>query len=187
MGKKNQVLVLASRNDPQLAMLNGLPHAICTDIAACAQGWNDATVILQWSGTRELLRSLFARCPEVRWVHSRGAGVDNLLFPELVESEVLLTNGSGVFSASLGEFVLAAILYFAKDFRRMVRNRWRLHGNRSMWKRLGERRWGFWAMATLAERWRAVCTRWECVCSRRSGMFQGLSIPWSSTFTSALR
>jgi phosphoglycerate dehydrogenase-like enzyme len=50
------------------------------------------------------------------------AGVDKLLFPELVESEVVLTNGSGVFSASLGEFVLAAILYFAKDFRRMIRN-----------------------------------------------------------------
>jgi len=33
-----------------------------------------------------------------------------------------LTNGSGVFSQSLGEFVLGAILYFAKDFRRMVRN-----------------------------------------------------------------
>lgn len=50
------------------------------------------------------------------------AGLDKLLFPELVESEVVLTNGSGVFSASLGEFVLAAILYFAKDFRRMIRN-----------------------------------------------------------------
>jgi phosphoglycerate dehydrogenase-like enzyme len=45
-----------------------------------------------------------------------------MLFPELVESDVLLTNGSGVFSASLGEFVLAAILYFAKDLRRMIRN-----------------------------------------------------------------
>jgi len=33
-----------------------------------------------------------------------------------------LTNGSGVFSASLGEFTLAAILYFAKDFRRMIGN-----------------------------------------------------------------
>ena len=33
-----------------------------------------------------------------------------------------LTNGSGVFSQSLGEFALGAILYFAKDFRRMVRN-----------------------------------------------------------------
>jgi phosphoglycerate dehydrogenase-like enzyme len=45
-----------------------------------------------------------------------------MLFPELLESPVPLTNGVGVFSASLGEFALAAILYFAKDFRRMVRN-----------------------------------------------------------------
>jgi phosphoglycerate dehydrogenase-like enzyme len=45
-----------------------------------------------------------------------------VLFPELVESPVPLTNGSGVFSPSLGEFALAAILYFAKDLRRMVRN-----------------------------------------------------------------
>jgi phosphoglycerate dehydrogenase-like enzyme len=82
----------------------------------------DATVILQWSGTRELLRILFGMRGKLRWVHSRAAGLDNLLFPELVESEILLTNGRGVFSASLGEFVLAAILYFAKDFRRMVRN-----------------------------------------------------------------
>jgi phosphoglycerate dehydrogenase-like enzyme len=36
-----------------------------------------------------------------------------------------MTNGSGVFSPSLGEFALAAILYFAKDFRRMVRNQMR--------------------------------------------------------------
>ena len=120
--KENPILVSAAADAPQFAMLNGLPHTICTDIAACAQAEQDATVILQWSGTRELLRTMFARCQKVRWVHSMAAGVDNLLFPELVESEVLLTNGSGVFSASLGEFALAAILYFAKDFRRMIRN-----------------------------------------------------------------
>jgi len=39
-----------------------------------------------------------------------------------IESEVILTNGSGVFSPSLGEFVVASILYFAKDFRRIIRN-----------------------------------------------------------------
>jgi lactate dehydrogenase-like 2-hydroxyacid dehydrogenase len=44
------------------------------------------------------------------------------LFPELVESRILPTNGRLVFSASLGEVVLTGILYFAKDFRRMVRN-----------------------------------------------------------------
>src|ERR1700732_4131645 len=122
MGKENPLLVLAAGDDPQFAMLNELPHTVCGRVAACAQAGKDATVILQWSGTRELLRALFAICRKVRWVHSRAAGLDNLLFPELVESQILLTNGRGVFSASLGEFVLAAILYFAKDFRRMVRN-----------------------------------------------------------------
>ncbi len=119
MTKENPVLVLAAGDDPQLAMLKELPHTICRDLATCAQ---DATVILQWSGTRELLRSLFGICKKLRWIHSKAAGLDNLLFPELVESDVLLTNGRGVFSASLGEFVLAAILYFAKDLRRMVRS-----------------------------------------------------------------
>ena len=49
-------------------------------------------MILLWSGTRELLREVFEICGKVRWVHSRAAGLDNLLFPELVESQILLTN-----------------------------------------------------------------------------------------------
>jgi len=39
-----------------------------------------------------------------------------------VDSPVPLTNGRGVFSQSLGEFVIGAALFFAKDFRRMLRN-----------------------------------------------------------------
>jgi phosphoglycerate dehydrogenase-like enzyme len=69
-----------------------------------------------------MLRAALSGGPKVRWIHSRSAGLDNIWFPELVESDVVLTNGRGVFSASLGEFVLAAILYFAKDFRRMIRS-----------------------------------------------------------------
>jgi phosphoglycerate dehydrogenase-like enzyme len=122
MGKQNPVLVLASGDDPQFAMLNDLPHTVCGDISSCAQAAKDATVILQWSGSRELLLAWFGMSKKVRWIHSKAAGLDNLLFAELVESEILLTNGRGVFSPSLGEFVLAVILYFAKDFRRMIRN-----------------------------------------------------------------
>jgi phosphoglycerate dehydrogenase-like enzyme len=44
------------------------------------------------------------------------------LFPELVQSPIPVTNGTGVFSQSLGEFALAVILYFAKDIRRLLRN-----------------------------------------------------------------
>jgi phosphoglycerate dehydrogenase-like enzyme len=122
MGKENTVLVLAKENDPQLAMLQALPHVVGSEPAAFAQAAKDATVILNWSGSRDVLRSVFAMCGNLRWVHSRSAGLDSALFPELVESDVPLTNGSGVFSASLGEFALAAILYFAKDLGRMIRS-----------------------------------------------------------------
>jgi phosphoglycerate dehydrogenase-like enzyme len=120
------ILVLSQPNEPQLAMLDALPHgtdlAVGNSAAAFERLAPEADVIFNWSCGRDLLRSVFEMTPRVRWVHSRAAGLDNLLFPELVESPVPLTNGSGVFSQSLGEFALAAILYFAKDFRRMIRN-----------------------------------------------------------------
>jgi len=82
----------------------------------------NAEIIFNWSGSLAPLRDLFLMSRRLRWIHSRSAGLEHSLFPELIESEVILTNGSGVFSPSLGEFALAAILYFAKDFRRMIRN-----------------------------------------------------------------
>lgn len=80
-----------------------------------------ADVIFSWFGRRELLRRIWKSAPRVRWMHSITAGLEHLLFPELVESTVPLTNGRGVFSQSLGEFVIAAVLFFAKNLRRMVR------------------------------------------------------------------
>jgi phosphoglycerate dehydrogenase-like enzyme len=82
----------------------------------------EADAILSWGAKRDVLEKLLAEAPKLRWIHSRSAGLDGLLFPALVESPVPLTNGRGVFSQSLGEFVIAAALFFAKDFRRMIRN-----------------------------------------------------------------
>lgn len=122
MQKKPLILVLSNSADPELAMLADLPHAVAGSPEALAASRNNAEVILHWAGSRDLLRSAFLANHGVRWVHSRVAGLDKILFPELIESAVPLTNGTGVFSPSLGEFALAAILYFAKDFRRMLRN-----------------------------------------------------------------
>jgi phosphoglycerate dehydrogenase-like enzyme len=58
----------------------------------------------------------------LRWVHSLSDGVEKILFPELVASPAILTNARGVFKRSLAEFVIAGVLYFAKDFRRLIRN-----------------------------------------------------------------
>ncbi len=120
------VLVLADPADPLLAMLEALPEATRiaagNRVGAFADAAPEADVILNWTGSRELLRQVWAIAPRVRWIHSRSAGLDELLFPELAESPVPLTNARGVFSEILGEFVIAAVLFFAKGLRRMVRS-----------------------------------------------------------------
>src|SRR5580704_9709727 len=122
MSIEHTVLVVTQDNDPQLSMLKDLRHIVGRKPDDFSSAVNDPVVILAWSAPRAVLRDVFHMCKDVRWVHSRSAGLDNVLFPELVASTVPLTNGSGVFSQSLGEFALGAILYFAKDFRRMIRN-----------------------------------------------------------------
>ena len=120
------VLVLADPTEPRLAMLEELPPetgiAVGNSAEAFLRAAPEATVIFNWSLVGDLQREVFRMCPNLEWLHSRSAGLDGLLFPELVESPVRLTNTSGVYSQSLGEFVVGAILYFAKDLRRMIRN-----------------------------------------------------------------
>jgi phosphoglycerate dehydrogenase-like enzyme len=121
MTGKPKLLIVAKQEDPEFAMLENVPHILANDPSANTVA-KDATTILFWSGSREMLRETFVKCEHLRWIHSRWAGLDSLLFPELVNSDVVLTNGKGVFSQSLGEFALTAILYFAKDIPRMRRN-----------------------------------------------------------------
>jgi phosphoglycerate dehydrogenase-like enzyme len=122
MNKQPLVLAISDANDPQLAMLADIPHYLINSAATLQAAPRDAEVILHWSGPRDMVRSAFLASPNLRWLHSRSAGLDSMLFPELVQSPIPVTNGTGVFSQSLGEFALAVILYFAKDIRRLLRN-----------------------------------------------------------------
>ena len=124
--KTHTILVLADPNEPQLKMLGELQSSadivVGNSRSAFEKAAPVASVLFNWSGSLELLREVVSMSPNLQWMHSRSVGLERTLFPELSENSVILTNGRGVFSASLGEFVLAAILYFAKDLRRMVRN-----------------------------------------------------------------
>jgi phosphoglycerate dehydrogenase-like enzyme len=120
------VLVLTSPGDTRLpfeAELRNLAKIVVGESARdFGTAATEAEIIVNWSASLALLREVFLESPRVRWIHSRSAGLEQVLFPELIKSDVTLTNGSGVFSASLGEFAVAAILYFAKDLGRMIRN-----------------------------------------------------------------
>jgi phosphoglycerate dehydrogenase-like enzyme len=126
MADHHTLLVLAQPADRELAMLDELPAdtsiAVGDNLEAFERAAPDADAVLMWSAPRHLLPGLLRMAPRVRWVHSRSAGLDTVLFPELVASPITVTNGRGVFSQSLGEFAIAAALFFAKDLRRMVRS-----------------------------------------------------------------
>lgn len=83
---------------------------------------SEASIILAWNATRDLLSRVLGMTPKLKWLHIMSAGFNHLVSPVLEQTSAVVTNARGVFSASLGEWALGAILYFAKDFRRLIRN-----------------------------------------------------------------
>jgi phosphoglycerate dehydrogenase-like enzyme len=82
----------------------------------------DAEIILTHPRLNRLLRELWPLAKNVKWVHTLAAGVDTLLFDELLASDVIITNAKGVYSDALAEFAIVAMLWFAKRFDLLRRN-----------------------------------------------------------------
>jgi phosphoglycerate dehydrogenase-like enzyme len=100
----------------------GVDFVASDDVETLRAAVRDADAILVAPRVGSLLPRIWSDAERVRWVHTLAAGVDTLLFPELLASNVVLTNARGVFAPALAEFVLAAMLWFAKDLGRMRRN-----------------------------------------------------------------
>src|SRR5262245_42221439 len=121
--RMTSVWVLARAGDPGLRCLEPAPPGVTFVVGDQTEHFQKAPpadAIFVCSLGRRKLEPVFPLSPNLRWVHSRSAGVERLLFPALVESRVPLTNGKGVFSDSLAEWVIGAVHWFAKDFRRLV-------------------------------------------------------------------
>ena len=66
-----------------------------------------------------LRHELLPQARNLRWVQNQGAGVDRLLTPELVATDVVVTNAQGQHAPQISEHVLALMLCFARDLRRV--------------------------------------------------------------------
>lgn len=120
------LVVVGDPAAPHMRLLQELPAEveviISDDLDELRAAIPKAGVILNGGFHGSLFRQVFPLAAKVQWVHNMSTGVEHALSPELIASSVPLTNGRGVFSNVLAEFVAAAILYFAKDLRRMIRN-----------------------------------------------------------------
>lgn len=70
-----------------------------------------------------LLPDRFARATQLRWMINGGAGIDGILFPELVESNVTLVSAKGHVGTHLAEHAVALLLAVTRGIGVAVRHR----------------------------------------------------------------
>jgi phosphoglycerate dehydrogenase-like enzyme len=75
-----------------------------------------AEVLYSWWGSREDLEDAWAFAHGLRWVQISNVGIHNFLFPALIESDVIVTNGRGAAERHIAEAVLGYLVALARGF-----------------------------------------------------------------------
>jgi D-2-hydroxyacid dehydrogenase (NADP+) len=90
---------------------------ICRDPECAAREIEDADIMICW----RILPELFAKAKKLRWIQFGSAGIDHTLFPELLQSDVILTNLSGIHQTPVAEHVFGCILAFSRGIHTALR------------------------------------------------------------------
>lgn len=61
-------------------------------------------------------REQFSSAKKLKWIHSTAAGVGQLMYPELRQSGIVLTNARGIHSEPMAEHILGMILAMSRRF-----------------------------------------------------------------------
>ena len=118
------LLVIADPSAPFLQVLSRVPlgvHTVISDKPDQLKAYApQADAILVAHADANLLKETLGPANRTRWVHWLATGVEGIL-PELIHHPAALTNGRGVFQWPLADWVVAAMLFFAFDLRRVMR------------------------------------------------------------------
>ncbi|WP_457963633.1 D-2-hydroxyacid dehydrogenase [Arthrobacter sp. D1-29] len=113
---------------PRLAEVEELAEVRLTKADGLAEALDGADVLYQWHSFSPALRENWGAASTLQWIHVTAAGVSQLLFDELVRSNVTYTNSRGVLSTAIAEFALGFVLDMAKDsqgsYRLQQEQRW---------------------------------------------------------------
>lgn len=120
LSEMRRIVVLCHTIDdrpPFMEELAGRVHLDYCGSESLARKLQGADALFLWDFFSSSLEKAWEAAADLKWVHVAAAGVDTLLFPELVESPVVVTNARGIFDRPIAEYVLAALLAVVKDLR----------------------------------------------------------------------
>lgn len=104
------------RTPPGLEDLQDRADIQFTDADHLHEQISQADVLFLWDFFSSAVQDAWSQAERLKWIHVAAAGVDAMLFDELADSEVILTNAQGTFDRPIAEWVLGAVLSEAKDF-----------------------------------------------------------------------
>jgi D-2-hydroxyacid dehydrogenase (NADP+) len=103
------------------------------DYDLLAQELPDTDIFVGYSLRAEQL----THAKKLKWIHSTAAGVAQLMYPELRDSGIVVTNPSGVFSPPMAEHTMGLLLALARNFPDSTRHQDRSHwGQQDIWDKL---------------------------------------------------
>jgi phosphoglycerate dehydrogenase-like enzyme len=109
-----------------LAFSPGIELKCCNSAGQFQQELADAHVIYGMFQRQDL-----ARASQLRWIQWRAAGVENIMWPELVQSPIVLTNMQRKFGRPISETVFALLLGLTRGI-----NQYTLQAQQGAWKPL---------------------------------------------------
>lgn len=124
--RRSVVTLLTAPGEPEppgIEMLRARAEVrLAVDEATLREALPGTDVMMVTDFRTEALAAAWPAADRLRWIHATSAGVDALMFPALVESDVTVTNARGIFDRTIAEYVLCTLLMFAKDFPQSIRN-----------------------------------------------------------------
>jgi phosphoglycerate dehydrogenase-like enzyme len=120
------LLVLAPPDFAPLELLRreapGVTLTVGTEVESLRNAAREADAVLIAPRYAAALAELWPDLGRARWIHTLAAGVESFPFEQLQGTDVVVTNSRGLYADALGEFAIAAMFWFAKELRRLVRN-----------------------------------------------------------------
>jgi phosphoglycerate dehydrogenase-like enzyme len=90
------------------------------DATTLRSALGDADAVFFFHGSKPDLEGAWPLATTLRWIQSASDGVDGLLFPALVQSDVVVTNARGVFDDAIAEWVIGAMLTMVTGLDRSI-------------------------------------------------------------------
>jgi phosphoglycerate dehydrogenase-like enzyme len=81
----------------------------------------DADAVFAWVPRLDWMATSWGWSKRLRWISASTVGVDWMLFPDLVRSDVVVTNSGGVFNAAMAEYALALVSAICADLHTTLR------------------------------------------------------------------